>query len=316
MARVQSHRRRGTERAPAIQRRGAETSAGHVVVLLSGTGEPMRRDSWSLVIALGLAACVLMPIGAQTPAAPGQGDVFSSNAPQASPANADSCNAAYEQQMALASTHEGQVNAQWQADVAACHGDQTCDEAARQKRQTALGHVQTERVDAETAHGICEARRQLQGRASLDTDPCNAAYERQMELAYEHDARINDQWQKDTSPARATRRAPKRPGRSARRPSARCSRSVVPRPPHGEPAARASDCRRAPARAARTATSVSIRRQPGRRARSASPGTPRRPQARRRPARLLRHRPARLPRHRPAAHRRWGQVRGCRHRRA
>ncbi len=153
----------------------------------------MRRYSGAIIIALGLAGCVLVPIVAQTPAAPGQGDVFSSNSRQAT----DSCNAAYERQMAQASAHEGQVNAQWQRDVAACRGDQTCAEAARQKRERALGQVQTERVDAETAHGICEARRQLQGRASLDTDPCNAAYERQMELAYEHEAGVNDRWQKD-----------------------------------------------------------------------------------------------------------------------
>ena len=103
---------------------------------------------------------------AQSPAAPGQGDVFSSNSQQGQPQNGDPCQVEYAQRAEQAYEHEVQVNAQWQKDAIDRRGDQQSAEAARQKRQNGLAQVQKERVDAAKDRDICEARRRLQGRVS------------------------------------------------------------------------------------------------------------------------------------------------------
>jgi hypothetical protein len=123
----------------------------------------MRRYGWFAVVALGLTCLALPPLLAQTPADPGQGDVFNSNSQQPSSSQADSCNAEYARQMELAYEHTAAINAQWQKDAIDCHGNTACADAAAKKRVNALNEVQKERVDAATARGICVARRQLQG---------------------------------------------------------------------------------------------------------------------------------------------------------
>jgi hypothetical protein len=123
----------------------------------------MRRYGWFAVVALGLTCLALPPLLAQTPADPGQGDVFNSNSQQPSSSQADSCEAEYARQMELAYEHTAAINAQWQKDAIDCRGNTACADAAAKKRVNALGEVQKERVDAATARGICVARRQLRG---------------------------------------------------------------------------------------------------------------------------------------------------------